>query len=336
MDHSSPPLFKQGPSALLRLIVFVALAIALLVIDARYKTLGVVRQTIGTALQPLQRAALVPRDLALSLADHFASNLALQAENKQLRARNLELGLAASRAVQLDEENRHLRGLLQLQQRAPMGVIPADVLYDARDPFTRTVMVSRGAVAGVQAGAPVVNETGLIGQVTRVYPLQSEVSLLTDKNLAVPVQNVRTGVRSVVYGLSSGDLLDLRFVPVSVDIKLGDELVTSGLDGIYPSGLPVARVVQIDKQSDTAFAHVLARPIAPVEGVRQLLVLKYDGRLPPMPDASDAVDPAPEAAKAAKGGKKAAAANASKAAVSKPPSKTEPKPAARAPAGNAR
>ncbi|SDV50285.1 rod shape-determining protein MreC [Chitinasiproducens palmae] len=306
MDQS-PPLFKQGPSALLRLIVFVLLAIALLVTDARFKTLGVVRQTIATALQPLQRAALVPRDVGLGIAGYFASNVRLQQENKALRERNAVLGFNASRAAEFEQENGHLRALLELRQQATVGLIASRVLYETRDPFARVVVIDRGALNGVQNGAPVVNEEGLIGQVTRLYPLQAEVSLLTDKDLAVPVQNMRTGVRSVVYGMSSGSLLDLRFVPLSVDIRVGDELVTSGLDGLYPPGLPVARVVRIDKQSDTAFARVLATPVAASEGTRTVLVLKYDPQLLPRPDPASALDA---------NGKPASAASAASGAAS--------------------
>ena len=153
---------------------------------------------------------------------------------------------------------------------------PAEIQYDTRDPFTQKVVIGQGAQQGIQNGAPVVNEDGVIGQVTRVFPLQSEVTLLTDKDQAVPVQIVRTGLRSVIYGTPKGDTLDLRFVPISADVQAGDELVTSGLDGIYPPGLPVAKVVRVDKQADTAFARVVCLPVAPVRGARQLLVLHYN------------------------------------------------------------
>jgi rod shape-determining protein MreC len=145
----------------------------------------------------------------------------------------------------------------------------------------------------------------VIGQVTRVFPLQAEVTLLTDKDQAVPVQVVRTGLRSVIYGTPKGDSLDLRFVPISADVQTGDELVTSGLDGTYPPGLPVAKVVRVDKQADTAFARVICLPVAPVRGARQLLVLHYQNTVPPRPaDEPDAASAAKEA-KAKKGTKPA-------------------------------
>lgn len=314
MDYSPPPLFKQGPSALVRLFVFVLLAFVLLGTDAHFHTLRLVRQIVSTALYPLQRIALVPRDAALETMSFFVSGSHLRAENADLQARNLSLGLAASRAAELTVENEHLRALLQLAEKAPIKPIPSEIQYDTRDPFTQKVIIDHGIQAGVVAGSPVVTEVGLIGQVTRVYPLQSEVTLLTDRDMAVPVQIVRTGVRSVVYGTTSGDLLDLRFVPTGADIKAGDELVTSGLDGVYPSGLPVARILRIERQSDSAFAKVVATPIAQIRGVRQLLVLHYEEAIPPNPVDGQAASDA-----AAKTGTKAAPA---KGATAKPPSKT--------------
>lgn len=288
MEYSPPPLFKQGPSALARLLTFVGLALALLITDARFRTLEVVREVIGTGLYPLQRAALAPRDLVVGGADLFVTIHALRSENQSLRDKTLQLSVRASQAAQLLAENRRLRSLLQLQQHATIQVTPTEIQYDTRDPFTQKVIIASGAQQGIQPGAPVVNENGVIGQVTRVFPLQSEVTLLTDKDQAVPVQLVRTGTRSVIYGTPKGDVLDLRFVPIGADVKVGDELVTNGLDGVYPSGLPVAKVVRVDRQSDTAFARVTCEPLAPVRAARQLLVLRYDARTPPHPSEADA------------------------------------------------
>jgi rod shape-determining protein MreC len=175
--------------------------------------------------------------------------------------------------------------------------LPAEIQYDMRDPFTQKVVIGRGSQQGVQDGSPVVSEDGIIGQVTRVFPMQSEVTLLTDKDQAVPVQIVRTGLRGVVYGLPAAHALELRFVPISADIVAGDELVTSGLDGVYPQGLPVAKVVRVDKVADTAFARVICEPVAAVHGARDVLVLRYQSGIPPRPE------PQPDPAKETKGKK---------------------------------
>ncbi|SAK45228.1 rod shape-determining protein MreC [Caballeronia temeraria] len=348
MEYSPPPLFKQGPSALARLIFFVVLAIALLVSDARYSTLEIVRGMLGAGLYPLQRAALVPRDIFMGAADLAVTSATLRSENKKLADKNLELSVKAGDAAQLAIENAHLRALLNLQSRATTEETPAEIQYDTRDPFTQKVVIGKGSQQNIQDGAPVVTEDGVIGQVTRVFPLQSEVTLLTDKDQAVPVQIARTGLRSVIYGTPKGDTLDLRFVPISADVQAGDDLVTSGLDGIYPPGLPVAKVLRVDKQADTAFARVVCVPIAAVRGARQLLVLHYNLNQPPNPIEVEAAEAAREA-KENKGKKKAApkaaaaagasgasaVAGASAPAAGSAPAATAPAKPAEAPAAKA-
>ncbi|MBC8641233.1 rod shape-determining protein MreC [Caballeronia sp. EK] len=336
MEYSPPPLFKQGPSALARLIFFVVLAIALLISDARYSTLEIVRGMLGAGLYPLQRAALVPRDIFMGAADLAVTSATLRSQNAKLADKNLELSVKAGDAAQLATENAHLRALLNLQSRATTEETPAEIQYDTRDPFTQKVVIGKGSQQNIQDGAPVVTEDGVIGQVTRVFPLQSEVTLLTDKDQAVPVQIARTGLRSVIYGTPKGDTLDLRFVPISADVQAGDELVTSGLDGIYPPGLRVAKVLRVDKQADTAFARVVCVPIAAVRGARQLLVLHYNVNVPPNPIEVEAAAAAKEA-KENKGKKKAApkaAAAAGASGASAPAGASAPSPGS-APAATA-
>jgi rod shape-determining protein MreC len=325
MEYSPPPLFRQGPSALARLIFFVVLALALLISDARFRTLEIVRGVLGAGLYPLQRAALVPRDLFMGAADLAVSSTTLRIDNDKLRAKNLQLSQQANQVAELNAENGHLRALLELSTRATTQSTPAEIQYDTRDPFTQKVVIGRGSQQGITDGSPVVNEDGVIGQVTRLYPLQAEVTLLTDKDQAVPVQIVRTGLRSVIYGTPKGDSLDLRFVPISADVLAGDELVTSGLDGVYPPGLPVAKVVRVDKQADTAFARVICVPVAQVRGARQLLVLHYVNDVPPRPAEPDPV----AAAKEAKAKRNAKPTDK---AATKPGEKAAEKPAEKAPA----
>ncbi|KVE33387.1 rod shape-determining protein MreC [Burkholderia sp. TSV86] len=331
MEYSPPPLFKQGPSALVRLIFFVVLAITLLVSDARFKTLEIVRGVLGTALYPLQRAALVPRDLLMGAAEFAVTGTALRSENQQLHARNLQLSLQANRANQLAADNAHLRAVLGLREQIAAQATPVEIQYDTGDPFSQKIVIGHGSQTGVQNGAPVVNEDGVVGQVTRVFPLQAEVTLITDRDLAIPVQVLRTGLRSVIYGTPKGDSLDLRFVPTSADLLAGDELVTSGLDGVYPPGLPVAKVVRVDKLADTAFAHVVCEPIAAVRGARTMLVLHYRNDIPPRPATDDAASDA----KAAKGKKPAKSADKQKTAAPDANKNTaaDAKPAAQAESG---
>ncbi|UDG83368.1 rod shape-determining protein MreC [Candidatus Vallotia lariciata] len=289
MEYSPPPLFKRGLSPHTRLIIFVSLALALLVTDARFRAFEAVRKVIVMGLYPMQYVALVPRDLLVSGTNLLVTVHSLHHDNKTLRDKNLQLLVRMSQAAQLRNENEHLRELLQLQRNSMIRTIPTEVCYDTRDPFTQKVIIDSGEQQDIQIGAPVVNEKGVVGQVTRVFPLQSEVTLLTDKDQAVPVQILRTGIRSVIYGTPKGDTLDLKFVLTSADVKIGDELVTNGLDGIYPPGLPVAKVIRVDKKSDTIFSTVVCSPCAPVRSARQLLVLRYEDR-PSRPIDANAVN----------------------------------------------
>lgn len=336
MEYSPPPLFKQGPSALARLVFFVVLALALLISDARFKTLEIVRGVLGAGLYPLQRAALVPRDLVVGAADLAVTSSALRAENQKLAARNLQLSLQANQVAALGAENAHLRALLTLSQHMTTQSVPAEIQYDTVDPFTQKVVIGGGSYQNIQNGSPVVDEDGVVGQVTRVFPMQSEVTLVTDKDQAVPVQVVRTGLRSVIYGTPKGDTLEMRFVPISADVVAGDELVTSGLDGVYPAGLPVAKIVRVDKLADTAFARVVCQPIATVRGAKQFLVLHYQSNVPPRPEEPEAASAA--TAKDAKGKKTLKAAEKDKASdktAAKPGDAATDKAAAKTPEKNA-
>lgn len=285
MEYSPSPLFKQGPSAFVRLIFFLILSLVLLVFDARFNMLEIVRSIISMGLYPLQRAALIPRDLLMSVANHTVTSAQLYNDNIQLRIKNLRLAQQANLAASLAVENTHLRALLKLSQNTTTQSIPVEIQYDTGNLFTQKIVIGHGSQQGIHSGSPVINEQGLIGQVTRVYTLQSEVTLLIDKDQAVPVQLLRTGLRSVIYGTPKGETLDLRFVPISADVLIGDELVTSGLDGVYPPGLPVAKVVRVDKLSDTVFARVVCVPSAVVGGTRLMLALRYQrNNVPPRPE----------------------------------------------------
>ncbi|CCD28725.1 Cell wall structural complex MreBCD (Rod shape-determining protein mreC) [Candidatus Glomeribacter gigasporarum BEG34] len=280
MADTPPPLFKQGPSALARLVVFVLLALGLFILDARYRSVEALRRVIGAGLYPVQRAALAPREIVRGVSSFFVSLSALYAENRTLQTQRLKFALAAQQTGHLAAENAHLRALLHLNARQTAQTTLAEVQYDLPNPFTQKLVIDKGVWQGIQAGAPVMNEAGVVGQVTRVYPAHAEVTLLVDKDQAIPVQSVRSGVRSVIYGTPRGDALRLRFVPVNADIQPGDALVTSGLDGVFPPGLAVAKVVKIERQGESGFTRVICAPAARVRNTRQLLVLHYQDPAP--------------------------------------------------------
>jgi rod shape-determining protein MreC len=275
MDQVAP-LFKQGPSALARLFFFAILAITLLVTDSRFDVLRYVRTALGTALYPVERGVLAPTQWAGDFFGYFRHLDVVEADNTRLEREKNALAQTALRAQALLAENEHLRKLAGLREGVKAKSVAAEILYDARDPFSRKVIVDRGTQDDVERGQPVIDESGVVGQVTRVFPLSSEVTLLTDREQAIAVQNVRTGVRGIAYGNAAGGSsgqVDLRFMPSNVDIKKDDLLVTSGLDGVFPDGLPVAKVLSVDRNAAFQFARVLCVPLGGTERNRHVLIL---------------------------------------------------------------
>ena len=291
MDRSPPSFFNQGPSAHARLAFFALLAIALLAVDSRLNTLGALRQGIGTLLYPLQRTLLVPRDALRIAADYLGDIERMRAENAELRRIELANARALQQAEHLAAENAQLRALLGARDRTAIPSVMAEVLYDTRDPYTRRVVIDRGLQHGVLAGQPVIDARGVAGQVTRALPLSSEVTLLTDRNAAIPVEITRTGQRSVAFGGAAPGLLELRFLASDSGLAEGDSIVTSGLDGIYPPGLPVGTVLRVEQTGSTAsLSRVLVRPVSELERNRALLVLQVSRSALPPPPPEPAAD----------------------------------------------
>lgn len=274
MEYSPPPLFKQGPSARVRLAFFVVLSVGLLFLDSRYQAMEVVRQVVGTALYPLQRIASAPVQWVQDGSRYISSLDQLQSEKESLIREQILDKQKLHELQALKLENEKLRKLMNVGATLKVKrSILSEVISDARDPFSRKIILGKGLIQGVKEGMPVIDELGLLGQVTRAFPSRSEVSLITDKEQIVPVESLRNGIRSVAYGGLDGGLLELRFMAANADIENGDLLVTSGLDGVYPRGIPVARVIRVERNSRYAFASIFCEPIAGVDRHRFVLVL---------------------------------------------------------------
>lgn len=283
MEYSPPPLFKQGASALVKVTVFACISVALLLVDARLQALATVRQVVGTVLYPLQMVALMPRDAAERMGDYFSSLSALESEMRQLKRQQIATAQTLQQSQLYSSENAQLRKLLEASARVPVKSMMGEILYDARDGYSRKLILNRGTRQGVALGLPVIDDLGVVGQITRVFPFTSEVTLLTDKEQAIPVQVLRNGLRSVAYGLGQSGVLELRFMTPNTDVQVGDVLITSGLDGVYPAGLAVARVVQVESRATGAFGRVLCQPLAGIERNTQLLVLMSAPAMPARP-----------------------------------------------------
>ncbi|MCP5283049.1 MAG: rod shape-determining protein MreC [Rhodoferax sp.] len=276
LDRTPPPLFRQGLSALSKLTLCSALALFLMVADIRYSFVRPLRAAIAEVLYPVQWLVLQPVDWVRGGSGYFQSLASAQASTEAMRVTLARQSIKAQEVDQLLLENERLRQLLALGQRVTSPSMAAQVLYDAADPFSRKIVIDRGKMHGVVAGSPVIDAFGVLGQVTRVYGPTSEVTLITDGDQAIPVLNTRTGVRGVAFGdltAASGGM-ELRFTPSDTDVEVGDVLSTSGVDGVYPPGLAVARVNQVQRRSESVFARINLTPLAQVRGTTHVMVLQ--------------------------------------------------------------
>ena len=288
LDRDPPPFFRQGPSALSKLVVCSALAFFLMVADARFKLMQPLRATVATALYPIQWLAMRPVAAVQSVTAYFGAVSVAQATRDQAEALRITQSQRANLVEQLTLENERLRKLMALRDRLQASGKPAQILYDAADPYTRKVIIDRGLLQQVLVGSPVVDELGVVGQVTRVYPLVSEVTLLTDRDHAIPVLNTRTGARGVAFGdvSSHADAMELRYMAANADVLEGDLLTTSGVDGVYPPGLPVARVEKVERRVDAVFARIYCIPVSLVAGTGHVIVLDpVNAQIPERPQA---------------------------------------------------
>lgn len=295
LDRTPPPFFRQGLSAMSKLTVCSALALFLMVADTRFGFTQPLRAVIADALFPLQWLVLQPVNWVRGSSGYFQSLQEAQSEAQQMRVGLVQQGQKANQVDDLALENTRLRQLLELRERITTPSRAAQVLYDAADPFSRKVIIDRGAVHGIVPGSPVIDGHGVLGQVTRVFGPVSEVTLITDGDQAIPVLNTRTGVRGLAFGDLSNPAggMELRFAPADTDVQAGDVLSTSGVDGVYPPGLAVARVDRVERRSESVFARIALSPLAQVRSTIHVMVLQpVASQIEPRPAPTPA--PAPD------------------------------------------
>lgn len=290
MDYSQKPLFRHGISAAAKLFFFFVASVCLLAIDSRVRLLEPLRQVVSTALYPIQRALLLPRDAAYSVSDYFGAQNHLLKQNETLRRAAVAQTQRESTLKQVEAENAQLRRLLELRSTTTQSWQPAEILYEMREAKSHRVVIDKGSIQNIAQGMPVMDEVGVIGQVVRVFPLSSEVNLITDRNQAVPVQFARNKLRAVAYGGIEGDLLEIRFMAANADVQVGDELYTSGIDGVYPAGLPVAKVMKVDKDTAEGFAKIICQPLAGLNRHKHVVVMASKIELP-APPPTPVLDP---------------------------------------------
>jgi len=233
------------------------------------------RAGLSTLILPVQWLVLQPGEVLSVIGTYFQS---LNQAQKNLQAAELKMlqqSLRSQQVEQLQIENQNLRLLMDLQASIAVSFQTAEVLFDVPDPYNQRIVIDRGQLKNVALGSPVIDAGGVVGQVTRVYPLTSEVTLLTDRDQSIHVLNSRTGARNITSGdvMAGQPMIELKFVPASADVKEGDLLTTSGIDGVYPAGLQVARISHIERRVDISFARIHASPLAELKG-RHVLILQ--------------------------------------------------------------
>jgi rod shape-determining protein MreC len=273
IHHESPTFFHRGPSPLARLTFFTLAAIALMIADHRFHALETVRLSLSALAAPVQQVATMPGEAVARVGDYFASQQRLLRENQELKTTVLEQSAAAQEARLLKAEQEHLLAMTSGKSRYAENGTIAEVLYTARNPFTRKIVVDKGLTNSIKAGMPVIDGSGVVGQVTSVGTFSSEVTLVTEKDQSVPVMVVRNGLRAVAVGSGKEGSIDIPFMPVSADVQNGDLFVTSGIDGTYPPGLVVAEVTSVQKNAAYVFAKISAKPMAGVDNFRYVMVL---------------------------------------------------------------
>ena len=286
MEHPARPFFVHGPSAVLRAVLYGGAALVLLLADHHWHSLSVLRSGVHRVLEPVMRVATMPGALLSQGRAFFVTQHEVMQSNENLRQQLLMQSQQISQLQQASVENGVLRQLLSLKNQQQAQQFPSvlgEILYSGHDPFNQKLIINRGRNDGVHDGAVVLDVGGVVGQVTQLYAGMSEVTLITDKDHAVPVEVERNGLRAVMYGLGQRNELEIRHLAMNADIQPDDVLITSGVDGLYPRGLRVGLVQRVEQSGNRSFARVVCSPSGSPDKRNFLLVLGEKVVLPPMP-----------------------------------------------------
>jgi len=283
-------LFAEGAVSTLRLIVYLVVAVAVMVLDHRGGYLARIRAFAGAVLvEPAYRLAALPADVARAARTAVVTQDTLARENRELRE---QLLLAQARLKRLDVllvQNERLKALLDAQENLGLAVKFARLIDVDLDPFRHRIVLDAGAKQGVEVGQPVIDAQGVMGQVVQVLPNSSIVMLVTDPTHAIPVVIERTGLRTIAYGSGAIDRLELPNIPISADVRVGDRLMTSGLGGRFPAGFPVGEIVAASSSDSGMFTAAIAHPAAALDRSGEVLLLEDQ----PQPYGPPAPEPAP-------------------------------------------
>ena len=268
--------FTRGPSPLARATFFSLIAIAIMIADHRFQALALVRLGVSAVLTPIEQMLMLPGKLTQRAGTYFSDQERLIAENAALSTKVMELSAGHQQAQLIRSERRYFASLSDANKRFGDRGVVAEIIREARNPFVRKVVIDKGSSHGLRAGLAVIDGTGVIGQLTAVGVLTSEVTLTTEKDQSIPVLALRSGLRAIAVGNGRDGTIDIPFIPVGADIQAGDQLMTSGIDGTYPAGLSVALVTSVDRNPAFQFARISAKPVSGTEQQRFVKVLTQE------------------------------------------------------------
>ncbi|ENP8423843.1 rod shape-determining protein MreC [Vibrio vulnificus] len=267
------PIFGRGPSLQLRLFFAVITSASLMLADGRLDAFSGVRYFLNSLVAPIQYTANLPRSMFDGVYERFSTRQSLLEGNQNLKREVLRLRSDLLLLEQYKEENQRLRKLLGSSFVRDEKKMLAEVMAVDTSPYRHQVVIDKGRIDGVYIGQPVINEKGIVGQITFVAAHNSRVLLLSDAKNAIPVQVVRNDIRVIASGNGDIDEIQLEHIPTSTDIQVDDLLVTSGLGGVYPEGYPVAYVTSVEHDTRREFAAIKAKPVVEFDRLRYLLLV---------------------------------------------------------------
>lgn len=274
MFRSPPALFNTG-APIYKMLWLIAIAILLMVLDLKYQSTDQIRSVIQHLLHPIQILVSQPGKILSGWSENLVTMSSMKETIAEQKQSIRDLTLLSSTSENLEAENRHLRKLLQLKEQSHHTSIAAEIIYNPINPSSQKVVISRGKKDGILLGMPVANEAGIIGQVVRLYDDVAEVALLEERDATIPVMVSRSGQRGVLFGAGRASPLELRFISNFGDLDVGDYLSTSGIDGVFPPGIPVAIITKIERALDNSGAQISCRPLADLNTSKHLIVLLY-------------------------------------------------------------
>lgn len=277
-------LFLRGPSATLRMIIFVFISLALMTVDHRWKHLDAVRNTLSYLLYPVEYVVDLPIRLYYWSEEVMSSQQNLLDENRQLRDMQLQSRVQLQKLDILEKENERLRKLLSATPKTTEDHLIAEIIGVDVDPYRHFIVLNKGTHDGAYKGQPIIDAHGVMGQIVYVNAMSSTAMLITDVSHAIPVQIDRTGLRSVAFGTGQTDYLDLRHIPHNADLRVGDKLISSGLGERFPRNYPVAVITKIDRDTGETFIDVRAEPLAQLDTSREVLLVWTQNHEKAMPE----------------------------------------------------